>query len=157
MRVLFGCLCVGAVLACGDATGAAGLDPLIGTWQAPTAPLQPRGSLDRILVITADARSESHVIDRGLYEGQAPGDLAMESVLYGRIVVRGSYFLVHPDSQVTHDLFYGPMHRSVQRDFSGWPRDSTHFAIQGDNLVLEYYSYPADAPVLTEQTYARVR
>jgi hypothetical protein len=71
--------------------------------------------------------------------------------------VMSSYFLVHPDSEVTHDLFYGPMHRSVQRDFSGWPRDSTHFVIQGDGLVLEYYSYPADAPVLTEQTYNRVR
>ena len=142
MRVLFRCLCVGGVLACADATGAPDLDPLIGTWQAPTEPLQPRGSLDRTLVITADGRSESHVIDRGLYEGQAPGDLAMESVVYGRIVVRGSYFLVDPDSQVTHDLFYGPMHRSVQRDFSGWPRDSTHFAIQGDDLALEYHSYP---------------
>ena len=50
MRVLFGCLCVGAVLACADATGAPNLDLLIGTWQAPTAPLEPRGSLDRILV-----------------------------------------------------------------------------------------------------------
>jgi len=81
----------------------------------------------------------------------------MESVLYGRSVVRGSYFLVNPDSQVTRDWFYGPMHRSVQRDFPGWPRDSTRFAIQGDNLVLEYYSYPADAPVLTEQTCTRLR
>jgi hypothetical protein len=134
-----------------------GLDPLIGTWQAPTARVQPRGSLNRILVITTDGRSENHSVMRGLYEGQTPGDLAMESVLYGRIVVRGSYFLFNPDSLVTHDLFYGPMDRSVERDFSGWPRDSTHFAIQGNNLVLEYYSYPADAPVLTEQTYTRVR
>jgi hypothetical protein len=49
------------------------------------------------------------------------------------------------------------VHRSVQRGFPGWTRDSTRFAIQGDNLVLEYYSYPADAPVLTEQTYTRLR
>jgi hypothetical protein len=130
---------------------------LVGQWRAPTEPLQPRGSLDWILVIAADGRSESHAIERGLYDGQAPDALAAEIVLYGRILIRGSYFTVLPDSEVTHDLFYGPGHRSVQRDFSGWPRDSTRFDIRGNELDLEFYTYPADAPVLTQRTFARVQ
>jgi hypothetical protein len=120
MRILLGCLCLVTIIGCGDELVAPGIQPLVGQWQAPTEPLQPRGSLDRLLVITADGRSESHVIDRGLYEGQAPGDLAAEIVLYGRIQVRGSYFTVLPDSEVTHDLFYSP-HRSVQREFWAGP------------------------------------
>lgn len=157
MRRLLDCLCLGAILGCGEDAVAPGVEPLVGQWQAQTEPLQPRGSLDRVLVVTADGRSESHVIDRGLYDGQAPGDLSAESVLYGRILVRGSYFTVRPDSEVTHDLFYGPAHREVQRDFSGWPRDSTRFEVRGNRLDLEFYTYPADAPVLTQRTFTRVQ
>jgi hypothetical protein len=157
MGVRFALLCVGALLGCGDATVAPELEPLTGTWQAPTEALQPRGTLDRVLVITADGRSETHVVSRGLYEGQASGDLALESVLYARIVIRGSYLLVHPDSLVTRDLFYGPENRSVQRESAGWPRDSTRFGVRGSNLVLEYSAYPADVPGLLQQTYTRVR
>ena len=157
IRVLLGCLCLGAIIGCGEEPIAPGIQPLVGRWQAPTEPLQPRGSLDRVLVITTDGRSESHVIGRGLYEGQAPGDLAAETVLYGRILVRGSYFTVLPDSAVTHDLFYGPAHRSVQRDFSGSAPDSTRFEIRGNELDLQLYTYPDDAPELTERTFTRVQ
>jgi hypothetical protein len=157
MRLLFGYIGLGAALGCSDMAVSPETAPLVGQWQEEVVALQPQGTMERLLMITADGRSESHVIDRGLYEGQAPADLSAEIVLYGRILVHDDYFRVLPDSEVTHDLFYGPNHRAVQRDFSGWPRDSTHFAIQGDELVLEYYSYPADAPVLTEQTYTRVR
>jgi hypothetical protein len=156
MRPLLGYVCLGAALGCGDMAFAPGTEALVGQWQAATALLQPRGSVDRLLVITADGRSESHTIDRGLYEGQAPADLAAEIVLYGHIRVRGNYFRVEPDSEVTHDLFYGPNHRAVQRDFAGWPRDSTRFEVRGSKLTLEFYAYPFDAPVLTQQTFTRV-
>jgi len=53
------------------------------------------------------------------------------------------------------DIFYGPTHRHVQRDFSGWPRDSTQYQIRANELHLEYYSYPADAPVLTRRVLYR--
>ncbi len=53
-------------------------------------------------------------------------------------------------------LVYGPTHREVQHDFSGWPRDSTRYEIHANVLVLEFYTYPADAPVLTRQTLTRV-
>lgn len=157
MRFLLGYVCLGAALGCSEIAVAPETEPLVGQWQAEREPLQPRGSMERLLVITADGRSASHVIDRGLYPGQASADLSAETVLYGHILVRGSYFRVQPDSEVTHDLFYGPNHRAVQRDFSGWPRDGTRFEIRGNQLRLEFYTYPADAPVLTERTFTRVQ
>ena len=64
--------------------------------------------------------------------------------------------VIHPDSLVTMDTFYGPTYRHVQRDFSGWPRDTTQYQIRANELHLEYYSYPADAPVLTRRVLYRV-
>jgi hypothetical protein len=49
------------------------------------------------------------------------------------------------------DVFYGPSNRSVRRDFTGWPLDSVRYAVRGDELHLEFYTYPADAPELTRQ------
>jgi hypothetical protein len=123
MRVLIGYLCLAPVFGCGDDVVEPGAQSLVGRWQAETEPLQPRGSLDRLFVVTTDGRSESHASSRGLYAGQRADDLSAETVLYGHILVRGNYFTVHPDSEVTHDLFYGPSHRAVQRDFTGWARE----------------------------------
>lgn len=70
--------------------------------------------------------------------------------------IRDGYFAIQPDSVVTCDLFYGPSHRSVKRDFTGGPADSTWFEVRGDELLLEFYTYPADAPVLIQQVLSRV-
>lgn len=107
-------------------------------------------------VVTPLGRAENHTITRGLYQGQASDELSSEQVLYGRIAVGTDRFIIYPDSLVTRDLFYGPTYRSVQRDFSGVPHDSTSYAIRGNELHLEYYSYPADAPVLTQRVLYRV-
>jgi hypothetical protein len=144
-----------AVFACGDVLSAQ-FAQLVGRWRPSTQSLQPRGTMDGLFVVSADGATENHVITRGVYSDQSPGDLSGRSVLYGQIVVRGDKFIITPDSLVTHDLFYGPTHRHVQREFTGWPRDSTRYAIEGDQLVLEYYTYPADAPVLTRRVLSRV-
>jgi hypothetical protein len=157
MRVLLACLSLLAVLGCGDDVVAPELEALVGRWQAESEPLQPRGSLDRLFVVTADGRSENHTITRGLYAGQTADALSAEVVLYGRIRVRGNYFSIRPEAETTRDIFYGLSHRSVQRDFSGWPRDSTRFELRGDELFLEFYTYPADAPVLTQRLLSRAR
>jgi len=157
MRFLLASLLLGAALGCGEDRLGPGADGLVGQWQAETMPLQPRGTMDRTLVILADGRSENHVITRGLDDGQRPGDLTDETTLFGRLIVSGSYFRVVPDSVVSQFWFEGASHQEVQRDFSGWPRDSTHFEIQGTQLTLEFYTYPADAPELTRQTLTRVQ
>jgi hypothetical protein len=112
--------------------------------------------MDGLFIVGADAETENHVTTRGVYPNQASGDLSTHEVLYGRIGVGQGKFVVHPDSLVTTDVFFGPTYRHVQRDFSGWPRDSTQYQIRANELHLEYYSYPADAPVLTQRVLYRV-
>ena len=144
------------IVACAGDGVSPDLGQLVGEWRPPTVRLQPRGTMDGLFAVAANGATENHVISRGLY-GQSANELSMESVLYGQIRISGDKFLVTPDSLVTHDVFYGPSHRDVQRDFTGWPRDSTRFAIRANVLELEFYSYPADAPVLTHQVLYRVR
>ena len=112
--------------------------------------------MDGVFVVRPDGQTQNHVFSRGVYANQASGDLSTHEVLYGHIAVSPSKFIIHPDSLVTVDVFYDPSDRSVQRDFSGRPIDSTRYDIRGDELHLEYYTYPADAPVLTRAVLYRV-
>jgi len=145
-----------ALIACSSDPVSPGLTHLIGHWRPPTQPLQPQGTMDGLFIVRADAGIEDHVITRGLYPNQASDDLSAHEVLYGHIGIGEDKFVIHTDSLVTTDVFYGPTYRHVQRDFSGWPRDSTRYQILANELHLEYYSYPADAPVLTRRVLYRV-
>jgi hypothetical protein len=104
-----------------------------------------------------DRHTEEQVTSRGLYPDQTPDQVSAQVVLFGRITVCGDQFLIHPDSEVTHDLFYGASHRSVRRDFTGWPLDSVRYAVRRDELHMELYTYPADAPELTRRVLYRSR
>jgi hypothetical protein len=145
-----------ALLGCDEPALAPDAEALVGRWQAPTETLGPKGSLEWRFVVTAGGHSETRTTSRGVYAGQDADALSAEVVLYGRIRVRDGYFAIQPDSEVTRDLFYGPSYRSVKREFTGWPADSTHFELRGDELLLEFYTYPADAPVLTQRVLSRV-
>jgi hypothetical protein len=145
-----------ALLGCDAPALAPDAEALVGRWRAPTEALAPKGSLDRLFVVTAEGHSETRTTSRGLYAGQEADALSAEVVLYGHIRARDGYFAIQPDSEVTRDLFYGPSHRAVNRECSGWPADSTRFELRGDELLLEFYTYPADAPVLTQRVLSRV-
>ena len=145
-----------ALLGCDEPALAPEAEPLVGRWRAPTETFEPKGSLERLFVVTAEGRSETWTTSRGLYAGQAADALSSEIILYGRVRVREGYFAIQPDSEVTRDLFYGPSHRSVKHEFTGWSADSTRFEVRGDELLLEFYTYPADAPVRIQQVLSRV-
>jgi hypothetical protein len=145
-----------ALLGCAEPALAPDAEPLVGRWRAPAETLGPKGSLERLFVVTARGHSETRTTSRGVYAGQEADAVSAEVVLYGRVRVRDGYFAVRPDSEVTRDLFYGPSYRSVKREFTGWLADSTRFEVRGDELLLEFYTYPADAPVLTQRVLSRV-
>jgi hypothetical protein len=133
---------------------------LVGTWQTARSPQQPQGSMQGTWTVGADGRIEQRTVLYGVYEGEGPNDVSADIRQFGRIGASATAFVVRLDSTVTHDAFYGPNHRDVQRyplDVASAPRDSTHYEIVGDALQLTYYSYPADAPVLTHGTMTRVR
>jgi len=133
---------------------------LVGVWQTAREPMQPQGSMQGTWTVGADGRIEQRTVMYGVYSGEGPSDVSADIRQFGRIGASVTAFVVRLDSTVTHDAFYGPNHRDVQRyplDVVSAPRDSTHYEIVGDALQLTYYSYPADAPVLTHGTMTRVR
>jgi len=148
-------LITAALSACSSNALGPGLGELVGHWRPLTQSLQPRGTMDGLFIVGTDGATEDHVITRGVYPNQASGELSTHEVLYGRIGVNRDKFVIYPDSLVTTDVFYGPTYRHVQRDFSARSHDSTQYQIRGDQLHLAYYSYPADAPVLTERVLYR--
>jgi hypothetical protein len=156
MRVL-GLLLALPVLACAAEPVAPGLQALSGQWRSATESLQPTGSMDRLLVVSPEGLVQRHVISRGVHYGQPADQISAHMALFGRIDVRGDKYVIHPDSEVTEDLFYGPSYRSVQRTFAAVPRDTVRYQIIGDELRLAYTTYPADAPVLTTDVLHRVR
>jgi hypothetical protein len=133
---------------------------LVGVWQTAREPLQPQGSMQSTWTIAGSGRIEQRIVMYGVYPGDGASDVSAEIRQFGRIGASATAFVVHLDSAVTHDAFYGPTHRDVQRyPIAGVvaPRDSTFYVIAGGTLRLTYYSYPADAPVLTHSTMVRVR
>lgn len=133
---------------------------LVGVWQTVREPMRPQGSMQGTWTVTSDGRIEQRIVMYGIYPREGPDDVSAETRNFGRIGATATAFVVRTDSIVTHDAFYGPSHRDVQRPAAtvvNAPRDSTHYRIEGNALLLTYYSYPADAPVLTHGTMFRVR
>jgi hypothetical protein len=129
---------------------------LIGVWCTRVQPVSPTGTWQRTLVVRRDDRVERREVSYGLYPGDAPSKISASSTLYGSLGATGTKYVIHPDSLVSEDTFGGTFRRTVQRDFSGWRRDSVTYSIRGDRLELGYYTYPADAPVFTREVMYRV-
>jgi hypothetical protein len=154
MRLLH-TLSLAPLLGCAAEPVAPGAEDLVGRWRSEPETLSPGGSMDQLFVVGRDGRTEEQVTSRGVYPDQTPDQVSAQVVLFGRIAVRGDKFVIHPDSEVTHDVFYGPSNRSVRRDFTGCPLDSVRYAVRGDELHLEFVTYPADAPELTRRVLYR--
>ena len=161
-RITAGVAALAAAAACGEgsaglAGAAGGRRALVGSWQARDEPISPSGTWRRSLVVHRDMRVESRGVTYGLYPGDAPTTVSASSTLYGSLGATGRKYVVHPDSLVTEDSFGGSRQRVVQRDFTWWANDSVEYTIRGDRLELSYYTYPAEAPVLTHDVMHRVR
>ena len=161
-RITAGLAAIAAAAAWGD--GGAGLAgatggrrALVGSWQARDEPISPSGTWRRTLVVQRDMRVVSRGVTYGLYPGDGPATVSASYTLYGSLGATDRKYVVHPDSVVTEDHFGGSLQRVVQRDLAWWPQDSVEYTVRGERLELSYYTYPADAPVLTHDVMHRVR
>jgi hypothetical protein len=146
------------VMSCGPDSMSPGVRALHGRWlQGPEA-LQPQGSMMEEFIVYSDGRTENRIVMLGLYPGQTPSERSAVQVLHGRIAVQEDRFVVHPDSEVTNDRFYGPGHHVVRtRDIAWWVTDTVQFEVRGSLLMLRFLTYPADAPVPATAVYRRDR
>jgi hypothetical protein len=159
-KLTAGAAALAAATACGDGTPfevAGGRRALVGSWQSRAEPISPSGTWRRSLVVYRDLRVESRGVTYGLYPGDGPTTVSASSTLYGSLGATDRKYIVRPDSLVTEDSFGGSLRRTVQRDFTWWAADSVEYTVRGDRLEIGYYTYPADAPVLTHDVLYRVR
>ena len=131
--------------------------PLVGRWQRSEA-VQPAGRFQHTLTFTRDGGVVVEVRNFGLYPTQVAADLSAFTREEGTFRVRGDTVVLAVTRRTWWDRFYGatsPEHvERVAAAVDGMP--PTRFVVRGDSLTLRYTSYPADAPVPTEMSYARV-
>jgi hypothetical protein len=150
-------LALGVSAGCSEASPTAvRADELTGSWQTPRQTLSPSGSYQTTLTFAADGGVTYEVRNYGLYPGQRADDLASYSRTYSRYETAGDTVILHPARVVTWDKFYGAQSpERVEEIHDGSVR--WNVVVYGDQLMVNYTTYPADAPVLTTVVYRRVR
>lgn len=129
---------------------------LVGSWMTASQPLQPQGGMQQTLYLTDDGHFVARVYDFGLYAGRSARDMSAAITTGGRYRVEGDRIVFQPDSLVTWDSVY-QREALVQKPYPYTSYyDDAHFVLDGNRLTLVYLTYPADAPVSTQQTFTRV-
>ncbi len=137
--------------ACRSPTGSPG-DPT-GSWHAREA-LQPAGTMERILRFDPDGRYEHRTLDYGIY-GQPASKLSAYVSETGHYTRTANQLVLQAEADTTWDSEFYP--RPIIRDISAHPPFEARYELSGDELVLYYLSYPADAPVPTTMRLRRLR
>ena len=142
------------VAGCRDTTAPGFSAPadLVGEWATAPMDLSPNGWYEIRMTYGSDGAYTFEARDYGIYPGQARDFLSAYSRLEGSYRVEGDSIHRMARRETTWDSFYGLSSAPVVRDIA--PNDyfinwSSKYMIVGSRLILDYYSYPADAPVAT--------
>lgn len=143
-------------LACRTGTEPAN-NVLLGRWVTLQEGLNPQGSAQWALTFAANGRFASEVRTVGVYPGQSSTDVSSYSRVLGTYSLASDKLTVVPDSLIEWDRFYGP--DATPTITSPIPNfrlyDDAHFSIAASLLILQYTTYPADAPVSTTRHFTR--
>ena len=144
MKRMAAILGVAFLAGCGDPASIVP-EELVGSW-IETEALSPRGTMDGILTFHGDGRFRWRVQSYGVYPDHAENELSAWTEIRGAHEVDGDRLYFEPRTMTWYDRFYedpGPFTVGA-----GGPLfDQAAFEIRGDELVLRYLSYLADAPV----------
>ena len=154
-------MCVGLVLGtgCANAPSAPDASALVGRWTTARVMLKPAGAgeLQHHLTFTADGRFVAETRMYGGQSSQAVDELSFSARTAGTFVATRGRLTFAPETLVTWDRFYGAT--SPERIQSPYPYtgfyDDTRFRVRGDELRLDFTTYPTDAAVPTTQVFGR--
>lgn len=139
---------------------------LVGTWQSVRENLNvvgtggvvlQTGSWQVTLTFGANGDAVRDTRNYGLYQGQKPSDLSAYTTSTGTFRVEGDSLRTQLTRSVWWDGFYGANSPEHVETLPPPPpgRDAVKFRIEGNSLIMDYLSYPADAPVPTTAIFAR--
>jgi hypothetical protein len=156
MRRVLSVTCLAYVVvavACSDATAPG--SPLVGGWMAPRENLQPRGSFTTYLGFS-ESKFTYAANSYGLYGGDSPGTLSAYTNLSGTYQIDGDKLVLTANRLATWDSFYGRQSRERVEQVNLIVFEQARFRIVGGTLILDYITYPADAPEATTRSFTRL-
>jgi hypothetical protein len=149
------CLAVAIMVAACSGSTSPNSNSLVGLWRAPAESLHPTGSMTRMVSFSESGSFTSIVNSYGIYGG-SPGKLAAYIRMTGSYKIDSERLTVTVTRIATWDSFYGETSPETVQQVNTSAFDNAKFVIVGDQLVIDYVTYPADAPVPTSQSYFRV-
>jgi hypothetical protein len=142
-------------LACSETTKPVS-SPIIGGWMSPRENLQPRGSFFRYLGFSESGKFTYVINSYGVYEGESPGAQSAYTNISGTYQVDGDRLVLTANRVANWDAFYGANSRERVEQVNMIVLDEARFRIVNGKLIIDYVTYPADAPVPTTQVFTRL-
>jgi hypothetical protein len=143
-----------AALGCSNPTEAAWQD-LFGHWITEPEDLMPSGWYQAHLQLSPKGTMAYQVRMYGL-DGRPREELSSFSRIEGTYRLEGNRLIINPEQVVWWDSFYGP-NSPVHTDPYTYEGlfDDARYTVDSRRLIIDYVSYPLDAPVTTSLEFTR--
>jgi len=140
--------------ACADTTSPKIQSPLLGGWITAREDLHPTGSMTRYISFAEDGTFLFATNMYGIYGGS---ELASYTRTTGTYRIEGDRLINTATRVATWDSFYGAGSPETVQNVNYSFLDQARFRIVGSVLILDYITYPADAPEPTTMLLESVR
>jgi len=142
--------------ACSDSSAPVISSPIVGAWIAPSETLHPTGSMTRQIGFSESGEFRYSANSYGIYPGQSAGTLSAYTRISGTYQIDGDRLTITGNRTATWDSFYGANSPERVTDVNTEVFKDARFRIVTGNLILDYITYPADAPVPTTESFTRL-
>ena len=155
-RVVSVCCAVALVVvgACSDSTSPRIDSPLVGGWLTARENLHPMGSMTRYISFAENGTFLFATNSYGVYGGT---ELAGYTRTTGTYRIEGDRLICTATRVVSWDSFYGAGSPETVQNVNYSFLDQARFRIEGSFLIIDYITYPADAPEPTTMLLESVR
>jgi len=155
--MLVGCLMLASAgAACSDSSAPVKSSPIVGAWIAPSESLHPNGSMIRQLGFSESGEFNYLANSYGIYPGQSAGTLSAYTHISGTYQIDGDRLTITGNRTATWDSFYGANSPERVDNVNTEVFKDARFRIVAGTLMLDYFIYPADAPVPTTESFTRL-
>lgn len=151
-----GYLLLAGAAACSESSAPVGSSQIVGAWMAPRETLHPNGSMTRYLGFSESGTFQYSAESYGVYPGQSAGTLSAYTRISGTYQIDGDRLTMTGNRTATWDSFYGANSPETVQNVNTEMFKDARFRIALSTLILDFTTYPADAPVPTTQSYNRL-
>jgi hypothetical protein len=158
MRAVMSAMCVAllSVAACSETTATRVTSPLVGAWISQRETLHPSGTLTRYIGFS-DSGTFTYVTNMyGIFPGQSATTLSAYTQTSGTYEIDGDKLVLTAKRIATWDSFYGAGSGERVEQVNRVLLDEARFRIVASTLIVDFVSYPADAPEPASFAFSRL-